>query len=335
MKASELLSQKKEHLLDIYLLVSEEPYLIRQLLTRVEKKLISASDENLTKIKLEEESEDFWGELERAVTTLNMFSASKLVIVKCRDLFKKKTSSDKKLIELIKNSAQGIGVYFTSSGVDGRLKTVKTIKKQGNLIQMSAPDRRKIDKWIRNQFAQYNIKVDQELVDALKGLFQNRLDALSQEISKIATLNYGSEWVNLKDCQGILSREGILEDNFIFTLIDRWAEGDVKGCLQIYRQLIREGKSSMYVIAMIHRQLKLLVAVKEMKQEISSPDEIARRLGEHPYSIKKCLSQEKRFSRDELIESLDKLRRANRRIVTGKYFEEGGPVEDFLLDIEI
>lgn len=338
MEMRESLFKNKDKLIGFNLVVSEERYLIQQFINKAEEKLLKTENIDFNRIKLADTDENFWPDFKQAVTTINMLTNHKFIVVECNNIFSQKTAMDDKLLQIIDNDHSQVSVFFCKEGeVDGRLKTVKKIKESGNLIKFEAPRYSKLDNWIKEQFAKYDKTADKELVSALEFLYDNKLEALHHEIEKIITLNYDKDNINIEDCSEILSQEGILGDKVIFQMIDNWAEDNREEAVRIYRRLVREESADnyilMYIISMIQRQLRLLLSVKELKQKYSSPKKIAGELGEHPYPVKKCYRQEQNFSRKELIISLQNLREANHRIVTGKYVNKKDPLEDFLLKI--
>ena len=338
MEADELLERDREELLDFYLVVSQEKHLIQNLLSRLKEKLLPAEDDQFNLIKLAEEEEGFWQDFKRSVNTVNMLQSLKFIEVECSQLFKSSTADDDRLVELMDNIPPGVAVYCwfideEGKGADGRLKTVNKIKQRENYLELEVPRYSKLDDWIKEQFAEYGKKPGGKLIKSLEYLFDNKLEALKQEIEKIITFNYEKEKISLDDCRRILSREGILADQVIFELIDSWAEDESEEAVKIYRQLIKEGSSPIYIITMIQRQLRLLISVKELQKKMSDHREIARELDEHPYPIKKCLKQQRKYDREELIHYLSRLLEANRRIVKGKYVDQQDPVEDFLLGL--
>lgn len=338
MDIDELLQREHEELMDFYLLVSEEKHLIQNLLSRLRERLLPGEEDKFSLIKLAEEEDGFWQDFKRSVKTVNMLQSFKFIEVECSQLFKTSTADDDRLVELIDNIPSGVAVFCwfideRGGGADGRLKTVNKVKKKGNYLELEVPRYSKLDDWIKEQFAEYDKQPGRDLIKSLEYLFDNKLEALKQEIEKIITLNYEKDRILLDDCREILSREGILADQVIFELIDSWAEDESEEAVKLYRQLIKEGSSPLYIISMIQRQLRLLLSVKELQKRMSGHREIARELEEHPYPIKKCLKQQRKYDREELIAYLRRLLEANRRIVRGKYVDQKDPVEDFLLGL--
>jgi DNA polymerase-3 subunit delta len=70
---------------------------------------------------------------------------------------------------------------------------------------------------------------------------------------------------------------------------------------------------------MIARQVRLLIGVKELRQEGVPRDELGHRLQiRHSFALDKLLTQEPRFAQDELDEILERVLQADEQIKTGK-----------------
>ncbi len=334
MDDNKLLERNYEDLMQPHLITGEERYLIKQLLSRIEKRFMN-SGEKFDKIKLEDEADDFLRELNQSVYNIGMLSDYKFIIVECNDLFSRSTGFDEKVIEIINNTPENAAIFFYAvGGVDGRLKTVNTIKKAGEFVELNSPRSGELKEWINKKFQALDKKPDRELVEKLSFLFGKNLEALNKEIEKLATFKFADDNLHFEECKDVLSQEGITGEKIIFELVDCWARGDKPGAVRLYREIIKNGRSPVYVLSMLKRQLRLLLSVKEArKAHGDNHRQIAGQLQEHPYAIKKCLKQEKKFEREDLLAALKKLLRANRRIVRGKYIDKKDPVEDFLLQI--
>ncbi|MEX0878093.1 MAG: DNA polymerase III subunit delta [Candidatus Spechtbacterales bacterium] len=76
----------------------------------------------------------------------------------------------------------------------------------------------------------------------------------------------------------------------IFPTIDAIFRGDTNKAFYNLLLQWRAGEAPEYVFYMIVRQLKIIAQVKEQKDLGVSPDLIAKKIGEHPFVVKKTLS---------------------------------------------
>ncbi|MFW5993686.1 MAG: DNA polymerase III subunit delta [Halanaerobiaceae bacterium] len=322
-----------ESLNSFYLLAGEESYLIRNKLDNIEQDIKKSGVNDIHRERINDQSEDFLQKLIQSVQTISLMTEYKLVIVECEELFAKKSEYDSKVIELFSRQLEKVTVVFIlNSSPDKRIKIYKEFKKNGKFFEFKRPKYRDLDNWIRNKFKESSKTVDNRLVKYLEYLFDNRLEALDKEIEKIITLNYEKDKIGLKDSYQILSRDGLMAENIIFNMLDNWVAGKKNETLKEYRELIKDGQSPIYILIMIHRQLELLIKVKELKEKRRfNHKKIAKEINEHPYPVKKVYQQcgEISFSRLELF--LENLWEVNYKIVTGKGGSPEELVEEFLL----
>ncbi len=322
-----------EALNSFYLLAGEESYLIREKLNDIEEKIKKTGVKDIHRERINDQSEDFLQNLIQAIQTISLMTEYKLVIVECEELFAKKNKYDKKIIELFSEDLEKITIVFIlNNSPDKRIKIYKEFKKNGNFYEFKRPKYRDLDNWIRNRFKESSKAVDNRLVKYLEYLFDNRLEALDKEIEKIITLNYKKDKISLKDSYQILSRDGLMAENIIFNMLDNWVGGKKNQALKEYRELINDGQSPIYILIMIHRQLELLLKVKELKEKKGfNHKKIAKEINEHPYPVKKVYQQCGKISYSNLESFIGKLWEVNYNIVSGQGGNPEDLVEEFLL----
>jgi len=197
---------------------------------------------------------------------------------------------------------------------------------------LKAPRKYDLDKWIRGKFKTEDIEINKEGILLLEKMFNNELNILNQEINKIINFCQGKNRVVVDDILKIISRDKLLEEKVIFNLMDYFSERKSKKALLLLNEMLDRGESPLLILAMIIRQINLLLQVKDLKKSGKSSDEIARYLKIHPYPVKKCFKQENNFTEGELIDILDRFLQANLEIVTGKYTNQKMALEIAILE---
>jgi len=72
------------------------------------------------------------------------------------------------------------------------------------------------------------------------------------------------------------------------------------GLAQTLRRLLDTGEHPLGLLAMIARQFRLLIQVKELKAEGATPPDVAKRLGIHPFPARKLTNQATHFTAAQL-----------------------------------
>jgi DNA polymerase-3 subunit delta len=104
----------------------------------------------------------------------------------------------------------------------------------------------------------------------------------------------------------------------IFEMVDALGRRDIRRATALLHRMLDEGKAPLYLLAMIVRQFRIMIQVKELASLGANPDETSKRLRLHGYVVKKALAQARNFSFDELTSMYDSLAEYDAAIKTGK-----------------
>lgn len=183
----------------------------------------------------------------------------------------------------------------------------------------------KLQAWIEAEFKTRGGKIARP---ALQYLVQNigsdmwRLDSL---ISQLMAYKADVE-IGLADVQLFLDEK---IDNSIFNLVDAIVGGQAKKAFEMIREQYRIGEDAQYVFAMLLRQFRILLEIRDLyeREDNLQSDAIAKKLGLHPFVVKKSLPFVKRYPMEKLKSIYQSLLDFDIKTKTG----QGGP--DLLLDV--
>lgn len=329
-----ILNKEKGNLKSVYLIYGSEKFLLENMVDKFLEKFVPEEIRGFNLTFLEDDHSQFVKSLKNKVKTLPVMSQKRFVIVNCSEFFKSKNSQDKSLIKLFNDFPETTVLLIVVNGkIDKRIKINKEVKKIGKIIELEPPKYKNLDKWIKNKFADYDKQVGRKAVALLEDMFNNNLQRLESEIEKIITYNFNNDLIRYRDIKKVISRDRLLEDNIIFSLTDALSEKKKKKAVKILNEMINQGESPLMILAMIVRQLRLLLQVKVLKIEGKKHKKIAKILKQHPYPVKKCYYQSDNFSEEGLEMLLERFLEANHDIVTGKYKNEKMALELALLDL--
>lgn len=318
-----ILKAKFEDLKPIYLLHGAESYLIEDFLKEFVSRFVDSGMKEfiLSQVK-EEDEEDFDGKLYEVCHTVSMFSPYRVVIGYCKDRLTRK-KDDRLLQDLFTNFPPAtVLLLVTESTPDGRLSFVKKTKEVGEWLEFARLQYQNLDQWIEQEFASEGKKIERNGLTYLEEQFHNNLQQLKSEIAKIVTYVGDVPMVTLEDVKAIVSKDATLKENIIFDLVDAIGNRQTRKALLILEEMEREGESIFGILKMFTRQLHLIIFSKEMADRGFPPEDTAKRLGQHPYPIKKCYTQARNFTMPELEIALERMLQANYDIVSGKYPEK-------------
>ncbi len=172
--------------------------------------------------------------------------------------------------------------------------------------------------WIRNSAAGKNAEITRDAVNGLADLSGGNLRVLDGELDKLALYAEGRA-ITLEDVQSMVSFSG---EASVFVAVDAVVEGRPDVALRSLRRLIDDGNSPAFVLAMIARQVRLLILAKDMRTQGVPASELGGRLRLSGYPLRKTLDQETMFTPEGLREAHGKLVEADLSAKTGRFDEE-------------
>ena len=130
-----------------------------------------------------------------------------------------------------------------------------------------------------------------------------------------ALLNYPKDFINITkdyylkqkswDEEVFVSRFKEKIENDIFKLIDYIGEKNSSSAVKILNDMIQEGESVLGIFAMISRQFKTVLQVKQLQIEGVTINDICKRLNIRQFVVNKALKQSRNFSDDTIIDMLN------------------------------
>lgn len=276
--------------------------------------------------------DDYLNRLSNAVQTPPM-GAEKRFVISNYDQDDSLNKNDKKrLLEIFKNIDQSASlVFLTNNKVDKRKKFYLTLKEIANYKEFETPRYRDLDQWIKSRFKENNKKIDSQSVKMLENMFSNKLEILNSEIEKIVTRYPDKEKISYYDLKNIISREKFLEDEEIFNFLDLIGDKKTDQALLSLKEMLNKGVYPLYLLTMLKNQIELLMQVKFYSQYTQDNRKIAKKLGKHPYPVKKALQRSRNFSQKELEKILEEILRANYHFLTGYYPDQNTALEMIII----
>ena len=172
--------------------------------------------------------------------------------------------------------------------------------------------------WIRDAAASKRAEITPPAVNRLADLAAGNLRALDGELDKLALYAEGRR-IEQEDVDALVAFTG--EAN-IFVAVDAVVEGRPEVALRALRRLLDAGNSPAFVLAMIARQVRLLILAKDLKLQRVPAPELGGRLRLSGYPLRKTLDQETMFTPDGLREAHLRLLQADLSTKTGRLDEE-------------
>jgi len=178
---------------------------------------------------------------------------------------------------------------------------------------------RKLSRWIENRMADSGGSISQSAIGLLTSYVGSNLWVMASEIDKLVLFTGGRQ-IEADDVRQVVS---YVQEGSVFNLVDAILEFRGGMAEKLAEQLLQRGASPAYLLVMLTRQLRLVVRVKELKNQRRPEAEIMGRLGmTSPFILRRTLEQAGRYSPARLKEVYHRLLETDLAIKTGKYNAE-------------
>lgn len=206
---------------------------------------------------------------------------------------------------------------------EGRIKSQNSILKGlvGKAKVMTFPLLRdeKLRQWIERRVKGRGSSISPPAVELLCRFIGGNLWIMSGEIDKLV-LFASARRIEEEDVRRIVS---YAQEVTIFAVVDAILESRMAEAGRLLENSLTHGASPSYVLAMLARQLGLIVRVKEMRSRGMKQLEMQRALGlSSEFAVQRTVEQAGRHSLPRLKEAYHRLLDADLAIKTGKYEPE-------------
>lgn len=169
--------------------------------------------------------------------------------------------------------------------------------------------------WIIQEVTARGGKIDRNASGNLSRLAGSDLWLISAVIDQLISYKKGEE---IKSIDVALFVDEKTDDN-IFNMVDAIVGGNKKIAFKLMRDQRAIGEDESYLFAMIMRQFKILLQMRDLweREDSLTSDQIAKRISVHPYVAKKSLPLVKKYSMEDLKNIYDDLLEIDIKTKTG------------------
>ncbi len=306
----------------LYLLYGKEKYILEYTQKMIVQAVLDegTADFNLSAYDMEEQSIDT--AIEDAETLPFMGDYRVIIIQNPYFLTGTRTQSkvehDLKRLEAYLNnpSKQSIVIFNAPyEKLDERKKIVKTLKKQGDVIQADKMNVRLQKEWIDFAAKEANVPISNGAAERLIQLQGENLALLISEVKKMALYVGEGKEIDPQTVDKLISRS--LESN-VFTMVEHVANRRIDAALRICYDLLKQNEEPIKLMALLSRQFRIILQVKQLRAQGHAEKAIASTLSIHPYAVKIAAKQSSSFQEDELKALLIKAADADFEMKTGQ-----------------
>ncbi len=197
---------------------------------------------------------------------------------------------------------------------------------EGLTEEFRPPRGRALHRWIGERVEELGAQIEPAAIETLAGFVGEDLRSLSQELGKLLAYVGEGRSISVADVELLVPQASQAN---VFTLVDALGQHDSRTATGQLRDLLESGHHPLFVLAMITRQFRLLIQVKDLQERGLGEAKISSQLRLSRWVSKKLVSQARGFSLGELEAVHRKLLDTDLSIKTGRTDPE--PALEFLV----
>lgn len=321
----------------VYVLYGKDRYRMRQFVSALTEKLLPPDEQELGIVKYDT-SETPVEEVVAEADTMPFFASRKLVLVRDSSVLAAAQGKEAKiehstdsLVAYLKQPCETSVIVFQvmAEKLDERRKVVKTLKEMDALIPFQELQENELLQWTVKRAEEQGRSMSRDAAQLLLARTGTSMQQLAHEVDKLCLHAGNGGGVSSGDVEQLIAST-VEED--VFALIDAMASLQVERALKLYGELLLRREEPIKIAALIARQFRIMLQVKELEQHNYSPQQMAGQLGLHPYAVKLAAEKAKRFNAQTLGKHLSKLAELDYSMKTGRIDKTLG-LELFLLSL--
>lgn len=220
------------------------------------------------------------------------------------------------LLEYMKNPADYSVLVFivNQEKLDERKKIVKEIKTKGTLLSFMPLGSEDLLKWVSKKAKERECTLQEGAAETIVRNAGTQLQTLSAEIDKLCLYAGRGGVIGVDVVEELIARS--TEQN-VFALVEDIANLRVDRALGIFYELLKQKEEPIKIAALIARQFRIIMQVKDLGGQSYSQQQIASQLGLHPYAVKIAGEQGRKFQAAQLKQILSRLGTLDYQMKTG------------------
>lgn len=325
---------KQGKIAPVYVCYGTESYLMNEFTERLIDKLISAEHREMALVRFDTGETTIDTIVEEAEMP-PFLVPYKIILVRDGVLFAAGKESNKvehrpeRLLAYLEQPSETTVLVFLVSHekLDERKKLVKTAKAKELVVPFVPLSPEELKQWLHKRAAARSRTLDANAAEELLRRVGIDMHTLAAEIDKLI-LHAGEGGTITYDSVNELVMAAT-EQN-VFRLTEELAALRTGSAIALYYDLLKQREEPIKLMALLVRQFRNMLYVKELGSQGYSPQQMAGQLGLHPYAVKITGEQARKFSAERLASLLAELAELDYAMKSGRV-EKALGLELFLL----
>ncbi|MFS0727491.1 DNA polymerase III subunit delta [Paenibacillus sp. 1P07SE] len=320
----------------VYVLYGKDRFRMQGFVDYVTTTLLGQDERSLGIVKFDT-AETPIEEVVLEAETLPFFASRKILLVRDQSLLAaggkegKVTHQADELIRYLKEPLETSTIVFVvhADKLDERRKLVKLLKERDALLLFQELEGKDLYRWIAKRAKDQNRTIAEDAAELLVLRAGANLQKVAQEVDKLCLYAGDGGTISRREVE-LLTASSTEED--VFALVDAIASLQSGRALTMYRELLLRREEPIKIAALLARQFRILLQVKELDGQRFSPQQMASQLGLHPYVVKLSLDKARSFEVKMLGGLLSRLADLDYKMKTGQIDKVLG-LELFLISL--
>ncbi|WP_019636795.1 DNA polymerase III subunit delta [Paenibacillus fonticola] len=312
---------KQGRISPLYVCYGTEKYQINEFIALLEKHVVDEEQRDFAFAAFDLAETPIEAVVEEA-ETLPFLVPRKLIVVKDAALFTAGRDGGKiehkleSLTAYMANPAEYSVIVFVVQGekLDERKKIVKAIKASGTVLSFMPLGAGELVQWVVKQAEKRGCRISGEVAESLIAASGVQMSVLAIELDKLCLYAGSGGVIDQGAVDQLVVRS--TEQN-VFAMVEFIAGLKLEQALNIFYELLKQREEPIKIAALIARQFRIMLQVKELGRQSYSQQQMASQLGLHPYAVKIAGDQARRFDTAKLREVLSELAQLDYKMKSG------------------
>jgi len=242
----------------------------------------------------------------QACETLPMMAPRRWVHV--ADVHKISAKEFPALINYIASPSPTTTLCLSGDKLDTRKKLGKALSKAGFVFLLEPPKPKEIPGWLHKRARHHGYELHDDAAGLLADLIGADLGSLDNTLHKLQAFVGPDKPI---DSEAVEKSVAATRVHSIFDLTDAIGQRDLGRASQLVRNALDGGESGLMVLAMVARQIRQMIQVRELDSQGIRPQQMAQTLKLRPFLVDGLVRQAKHYSPTELCQALAAVGRAD------------------------
>lgn len=262
---------------------------------------------------IEAETEDS-GLIIDQIITPDLFSPGKIIYLKRLYSNKDRENLLPTLLEQLATLSNTYILIWEDQKINAVTKYIKFFKEKKALEEFNKLNKRQFVSWLKEELQKKGIEMANPAIYLLSEYSNYTPERVMSEIAKFDLLD--KDEIMESDIRELISNT---QEFDIWKFLDALnGKNKAEKPISIMEKLLKQGEDPMYMLAMINRNFRQLVQVKDLREKGRSSKEIASALRVPPFTVPSLISASENMAKKKLYTLYEKLTSLDYQIKTGQ-----------------